>query len=361
MKKKILIVVPSLRFWWWSEKFCSILGNELIKRWYSVNYFTFYDAKLKYHLEWDEFSLNEKKTNYFWNILKLFNRAMKIKYFCLKNNIDVVISFVSDASFSALLSKIIGNRSKIYVSVQHSINAYKWIYYFLIKLLYKFADRIHVLTEFEKDNLIKNFHIDWKKIFFIPNFVDLNLCKKLSKEDLWEFRYLFSWEKFAFITVWRLEKIKNQKLMIEAFKKFNEKYPNVQLIILGDGKERNNLINISNQNIHFLWNQENVFKFLVNSKCFLLTSKSESFSIAILEAMACGLPIISTKTQWPCEILWNWSYWTLVDESADSLYSSMELIYLDEDMRRNLSLMSCKTAKLYQRNKYLKMRVDVLR
>jgi glycosyltransferase involved in cell wall biosynthesis len=40
--------------------------------------------------------------------------------------------------------------------------------------------------------------------------------------------------------------------MIEAFKKFNEKYPNVQLIILGDGKERNNLINISNQNIHFL-------------------------------------------------------------------------------------------------------------
>ena len=101
--------------------------------------------------------------------------------------------------------------------------------------------------------------------------------------------------------------------MVKTFIKLNEKYKNIQLIILWDWGEKTNLQKIANNNVYFLWNQGNVFKFLNKSDCFLLTSKSESFSIAILEAMACNLPIISTRTQWPSEILEGGKYWILVN------------------------------------------------
>jgi len=51
--KNIVIIIPSLQFWWGAEKVASILGTELHKEWYDISYLTFYDSK---------------ETNALWNL-----------------------------------------------------------------------------------------------------------------------------------------------------------------------------------------------------------------------------------------------------------------------------------------------------
>jgi len=345
-----LIVIPSLGFWWWTENLCSTLWIEFYNKWYNIQYFTFYDKKDKYQFKWEEYCLSESKTNVLWNIYKLFKRAFEIKKYCKKYWITKCLSFISDANFSTIISRFFWNKSKIYISVEYSIDAYNGsLYHCLIKLLYKYADKIIVHTQYEYDNLIKNYKINNDNVVLIPNFIDINNIQKLFSEKLDMYEKLFENGKFSFISIWSLKKVKNQEFMIKTFNKLNEKYKNIQLIILWDWKNKESLKKIANGDVHFLWAQKNVFKFLSKSNCFLLTSKSESFSIAILEAMVSNLPIISTRTQWPTEILDNGIYGILVEDSEKDLYSAMERILINKKLRDYYRQKSNERVQIYKK------------
>ena len=361
--KNILIVIPSLKLWWWAEKVAAKIWSKFYGWWYTTKYITFYNVDKKYNFSWEEYCLNE---NLEWNVVskffKLFSRAYQIKKFCKKNKIDTIFSFIEDANFPSIVSKLLWNRAKINISIRHSISDYwKWIYYRLIKLLYKYADNIIVLTQFEKNNLIKTFNIKEKKIRVIPNAIDIDIIEEQKNQDLWEYKNLFDTNKFTFITVWRLHKVKNQELIIKCFNKLNDKYPNIQLLILWDWELRDQLENLSNKNVHFLWIQENPYKFLSKSNCFLLSSLNEAFPNTMLEAMACWLPIISTEAQWPNEILDNWKYWILVKNNAeDDFYNAMKKIFLYKNYCKDLSTKMIKRIKLFKSENIIKKRENTL-
>lgn len=336
--KKIVIIIPSLNFWWWAEKVASNIWTELSKKWYIVSFFTFYDEWKKYPFLWKYYSLKEKlQNNLFIKIIKLFSRAYKISKFCKNNSIETAISFMEDANFSLILSKFFWNKSKVIVSIRHSLFEYwKWIYFYLIKILYKFSNEIIVLTKFEKENLVSTFWITSSKIDIIYNPINIEKINNLKNEELWEFDKIFNNWMFNFISIWRLNKIKNQKLLIDIFLKFNKKYINSQLIILWDGELKDELRKQiwNNKSIFLLWNKKNVYKYLYNSDCFILTSFSEAFPNVIIEAMSCNLAIISSDTQWGKEIIRNNHYWILFkNNDKNSLFEAMEKIYLNEEMR----------------------------
>ena len=83
---------------------------------------------------------------------------------------------------------------------------------------------------------------------------------------------------------------------------------NIKLTIGGDGPERRALkqltmdLDISDK-VEFVGWVEDVAEFLSGSDLFVLPSREEPFGIVILEAMAVGIPIVTTKTQGPLEIL----------------------------------------------------------
>lgn len=360
--KNILIIVPSLKLWWWAEKVAAKIWSELHNKWYNTKYFTFYNTEKKYDFSWEEYCLNEKLN---WSMIskffKLFTRAYKIKKFCKKEKIDTIFSFMEDANFPSIVSKFFWNKAKINVSIRHSISDYwKWIYYRLIKFLYKYANNIIVLTQYEKNNLIKTFNIKEKKIKVIPNAIDIDTIEKLKNQNLWKYKNLFN-NKFTFITIWRLHKIKNQELIIKCFDKLNNKYSDIQLLILWDGELREKLEKLSNENIHFLWNQENPYKFLSKSDCFLLSSLNEAFPNTMLEAMACWLPIISTEAQWPNEILDNWKYWILTkNNDEDVFYEAMEKIAGDKHFYKELSSKSIIRSQIFKLEDIIKKRETML-
>lgn len=147
---------------------------------------------------------------------------------------------MEDANIPTIISRFFGNSSKIIVSIHHSIVAYgKGFYYLCIRYLYRFADTITVLTSYEKQQLTQSFKIPTQKVQIIPNGLNLDEIKEKQKAELpIEYTPLFENKKFTFISVGRLNPIKNQSLMIQSFIELNKKYQDTQLIILGEGELR---------------------------------------------------------------------------------------------------------------------------
>ena len=114
--------------------------------------------------------------------------------------------------------------------------------------------------------------------------------KKTSKETI---DYLF---------VGRLAKIKNLSYLMEGFHEALKENKKIFIHIVGEGGERSGLeklaekLNISNfVKFHGVLFKENLLKMYQNSDVFVVTSKYESFCMAVTEAMACGLPVIGTN------------------------------------------------------------------
>lgn len=364
--KNILIIISWLKIWWWAEKSATMVWNWLYKKWYTIKYLTFYDAKEKYNFKWEEFCLYEKiSNNPLINLFKLFKRAYQIKKYWKKNNIDTFLSFMEEANFPNILSKFLWNKSKIIVSIRTNIDKKSWVYKKLIKYLYPKADFITTIVKEWSYNLIQNYWIKPEKVQNIYNMFDIKNIQEKSKEGLWEYKNLFSNWKFTFINIWRFFKPKNQELLLDSFYKFHKKNTNSQLIVLWDGELKQELQNkkeslSSSKDIHFLWLHKNPYKFLANSNAFVFSSSWEGMGRVLVEAMACWLPVVSTDCKvWPKEVLrknsTNFDMVNLVSkeeygilvpvDDENSLFQAMQDLYDDVDLQKHYSKQSKSRAK----------------
>lgn len=102
------------------------------------------------------------------------------------------------------------------------------------------------------------------------------------------------------VSVGRLEPVKDQFSMIDAFGIFHNTHPDYKLAIYGEGPMREELLNKINtlglqDDVKLPGRNNQVWEKMVEADCFLLTSKAEGMSNAMIEAMCLGLPVISTK------------------------------------------------------------------
>ncbi|MFC5446780.1 glycosyltransferase [Paenibacillus aestuarii] len=105
---------------------------------------------------------------------------------------------------------------------------------------------------------------------------------------------------FVLIATGRFYHQKNHLLMIDAFKEIHNKIPNTQLVLLGDGEIRSELQErVRSYNLEtsviFKGLVSNVAEELGKSDIYIMSSNWEGLPLSVLEAMAAGLPIVSTK------------------------------------------------------------------
>ena len=118
-------------------------------------------------------------------------------------------------------------------------------------------------------------------------------------------------KKKIILAIGRLTHQKNFSFLIKAFKKINEKYPEYILQILGDGEQKLELIELINklnlqEKVNLLGFQKNVYKYLINSDCFVLSSLWEDPGFVLLEAGLSNTIVISSNcNNGPEEILKN--------------------------------------------------------
>ncbi len=151
-------------------------------------------------------------------------------------------------------------------------------------------------------------------------------------------------KNFIFITVNRLDKNKNIKLIIESFIKGfkNEK---AILKIIGDGPEIGNLIKITKDSgferkIIFIRkaSRKAMKKELAISDCFLSSSLHETFGVVLIEALAFGVPVISTRAEGPSEIVNNNNGFLVKHNDQISYTNCMRKIFFKKKKFNRLKL-----------------------
>jgi N-acetyl-alpha-D-glucosaminyl L-malate synthase BshA len=159
------------------------------------------------------------------------------------------------------------------------------------------SDAVTAVSDSLKQDTYKNFNIQ-KEISVIPNFIDFSRFKKHKKDH---FKKAISPNnEYILVHTSNFRKVKRIEDVVKIFKQVNQALP-CKLLLIGDGPERTNIEMLARElevfdKITFLGKQEQIEEILSVCDLFLLTSETESFGLAALEAMACEVPVISTNT-----------------------------------------------------------------
>lgn len=156
-------------------------------------------------------------------------------------------------------------------------------------LMYKLGKAIPIAISNEIQSMTKNYYQLSENVELVYNPVDVEKYRIPHKQH----------NGICIINVGRLSKAKNQRLLIDAIEKIVTIGRNVKLIILGDGPLRNDLeAYVKKQSleqvIHLMGNVDNAEEYYAQADIFALSSEYEGLPLVILEAMAAGLPIVST-------------------------------------------------------------------
>ena len=158
------------------------------------------------------------------------------------------------------------------------------------------SDAITAVSYNLRDETNKIFKVH-KEIQVIQNFVDV---KRFNKKPIDAFRKVIAPNNEKIIIhASNFRKIKRVEDVVRIFAKINREIPS-KLLLVGDGPERPIAENMCRElnlcdDLRFVGKQEQMEEILPTGDLFLLTSEYESFGLAALEAMAAGVPVISTN------------------------------------------------------------------
>ena len=160
------------------------------------------------------------------------------------------------------------------------------------------SDMVTSVSQNLKDETLKLFNIT-NDIEVIPNFIELN--KNIDNSQITCYRSAIAKSDERVVThISNFRKVKRIPDVIDIFYKIQKEIP-AKLMMVGDGPEKEKAellcaeLGIEDKVI-FFGNSNEIDKILSYSDLFLLPSQTESFGLAALEAMACGVPVISSNS-----------------------------------------------------------------
>lgn len=322
-KKKIGLLVPSLNGGG-AERVVSRLSYLLSDK-YDIYLILFEDTYMKYKYRGTLINLDIKALSH-KNILKIFlpfRRAKKLRAIKKNEQLDIVISFLDSPNIVNILSSYSACKTVISIrNYEYRPVLFKW----LRKYLYKKASFIVPVSKLIRDDYITKYKIDKNKLKTIYNPYDIDQINNLKKEELPSKYNDFFKSGFIFTSMGRNSYQKGFWHLIKAFKMVHDFHPEAKLVIIGRdemGGKAKKLVKELNieKNVLFTGFQKNPFKYLEHSDIYVLSSLFEGFPNALVEAMACGCPVIATDIKsGPREILYkeiNLSDNCLSQEKAD--------------------------------------------
>jgi glycosyltransferase involved in cell wall biosynthesis len=259
-----------------------------------------------------------------------------------RHRVSVVLSFIEQANIINILAACIAGHQAVISQRINPRQQYESkgllgkVISQISARLYPKAARIIAVSNGVKEIIISDYKLDARRIAVIPNPVDMASVAELSKKKpsiLLPSNYL--------LHVGRLKVTqKAHDILFNAFKKLHSFHPDLKLILMGKGPDKKQIqamikdLDLSESVILAGW-QENVYAFMARAKALVLCSRYEGWPNVLVEAMACGCPVIATDCQTgPREILCDNEYGLLVPvDDPEALARSVEKLLTDESRR----------------------------
>ena len=323
-----------MKLFYWSPFLSNIATVDAVIN--SINSLRKYDKNKKYKTfiidssgEWQE--KLDKISGI--NIIKLYNKNY-YKFLprgnFLKSRLSQMIIFISNFN---LLRKLLLKEKPDFL-IAHLIISLPLILFFFFKFETKliirisgtpklnilrrffwnfFSKNVHTVTcptvsTLKKLNSFKIFPKEKLKLLYDP-ILKVNSINTKKKEKI-EDRFLKT--KYI-LSIGRLTKQKNFSLLINAFKEIVKEYPNLKLVILGEGEDRKKLEalikSLSLSNIVFLGGyKKNIFNYIHNCECYISSSLYEDPGFTLIESGFLNKPVIAADSNTgPSEILDNFN------------------------------------------------------
>ena len=306
MKKRIAMVINTLSDGG-AERVVSNLSRELYRK-YDIDIIVDNTERLAYPYKGHIVSLNmPSEPKYLGTLyqIQVVNRRIRVlRYLKKKKKYAAVISFSDMCNVSNVFS---GNRfSRAIVTVHHSLmgekdntRIHQIISPVLMPWCFRKADLTVSCSWGVNDELVREYGLPSEKGRAIYSGLELCEIRKLAKAPLDEHVKEKLFEKKVFVSVGRLIRSKGHRFLLNAIKILKDEGVPVHLVILGEGGQRASLeeqafkLGIADA-ISMPGFVMNPYAYLARADAVVMPSLHEGFGIAVTEALACGVPVIST-------------------------------------------------------------------
>lgn len=294
-------------------------------------------------------------------IMKDYNPQTVISFLYFVNIIVMMASLFTQRTFRLILSERGYPERYLYEA------RFAWLKKVLMKLTYTRADMILTNTKNIKVIFEKEFGVPPEKVQTIYNPVPID--KIIQKSQIRIDHKFFKRENSKIIiSAGRLVDVKRFDILLRAFSLIRKRLDNVYLIILGEGELLSELGALASRLsiekwVDFVGYQSNPYAWFSKADIFVLSSDSEGFPNVLVEAMTCGLAVISTNPPscGPKEIITNGKNGILVPISdEEKLAEAMYLPLKDENYRRQLQEEGRKRAENFRDDIIMKQYEAVL-
>jgi len=268
---------------------------------------------------------------------KLYSVLTPFVHWKTLRNVDIFKTNQMDGAWAAVLAKILF-RKKLVVRC-----GYEWelfakragvsrlklaLIHAIERFCYRFADAVILTSEEMKRYVSNTFGILSEKIAVIPNYIDTDLFRPMNIEKV----------SGRLIFVGRFTEQKNLLNLLKAVKDL----PEIELVLVGDGPLEGPLREFArrhNVNVVFKGRvpNEQLPALLNTAEAFVLPSLYEGNPKALLEAMACGLPVIATPVEGNREVVKHKvNGYLAAGTTPETLREAIAEVFSDGDLRRKL-------------------------
>jgi glycosyltransferase involved in cell wall biosynthesis len=238
--------------------------------------------------------------SYDWTALKT---AFKLRHLIRSERVSIVHTFFETSDlWGGAVAKLSGcpllvssrRDMGILRKRKHDI-AYRWIEPFL--------DLVLTVSDGVRDFTIARDGLDPKKVVTLYNGVDLGRIARADKTDALRASLGIEHTQPVVATVANIRQVKGIDIFIRAAAVVCREFPNARFLVIGHFSEPEYYRQLQEltrelgmtDNVKFLGGNEDTISFLKLANVFCLLSRSEGFSNALLEAMACSLPCVATR------------------------------------------------------------------
>lgn len=277
-----------------AERVASNLAGQLVKRGYEVHIATEWKGEDEYLLEEgvyrDHVGLNMKQEKK-GRIRKILYRVTNLRKYLKETRPDVIIAFCKKAIYRGVFG-CMGTNTPVIISVRTAPEgAYdgaidRFLFWFVSRRANGAVFQTEKIMSFFPEKLQNKSRIIWNPLS--ERFLRCESVKERKKE---------------IVTVGRIEKAKNQFLLVKAFAELSDNYPDYVLKIYGHDEDemvKAEMVEfIAKKKLQtkvlFMGSSSQIEKEIAASAFFVLSSDKEGMPNALMEAMALGMPVIATN------------------------------------------------------------------